>query len=160
MFLTLLSAIFGGALRLAPEVLKFLGQNAQNEHELQMQDKQLAFLQVQGQLKTNEINAQGVVDAQTATVQAIVAMNQSQASEAQAGGWLISAINALVRPMITFYIFALWGVHETASMLYAYKLTGDALQALQNTWTPDDAAMLSMIASFYFVGRVWDKATS
>lgn len=157
MILTLLSAVFGGALRLAPEILKFLGQNAQNAHELSMQDKQLQFLQVQGQLKTAEISAQGAINLQQAQIAAIQALNQSQASEAMAGGWFIAAINALVRPMVTFYIFGLWGAYTVASMLYAYQLSGNALQAVMGTWTADDAQMLSMIASFYFVGRVWDK---
>ena len=157
MILTLLSAIFGGALRLAPEILKFLGQNAQNAHELAMQDKQLQFLQVQGQLKTAEISAQGAINLQQAQIAAIQALNQSQASEAMAGGWFIAAINALVRPMVTFYIFGLWGAYTVASMLYAYQLSGNALQAVMGTWTADDAQMLSMIAAFYFVGRTWDK---
>jgi len=160
MILTLLSAVFGGALRLAPEILKFLGQNAQNQHELAMQDKQLQFLQVQGQLKTDEINAQGAINLQQAQISAIQAMNLSQASEAQAGGWLIAAINALVRPMITFYIFGLWGAYTVACMLNAFHQSGDALQAIMSIWTQDDASMLSMIASFYFLGRVFDKASS
>jgi hypothetical protein len=157
MILTLLSAIFGGALRLAPEVLKFLGQNEQNAHELAMQDKQLQFLQVQGQLKTDEINAQGAINMQQAQIQAITALNQSQASEAMAGGWFVAAINALVRPMVTFYIFGLWGAYTLACLLNAYQQSGNAIAALMGVWTQDDASMLSMIASFYFVGRVWDK---
>ena len=65
MILTLLSAIFGGALRVVPAILSYLGQGQQNAHELAMQDKQLMFLQVQGKLKTDEIAAQdaAVVDA-------------------------------------------------------------------------------------------------
>lgn len=160
MILTLLSAVFGGALRLAPEILKFLGQNAQNQHELAMQACQLQFLQVQGQLKTDEINAQGAINLQQSQIAAIQALNQSQSAEAMAGGWLIAAINALVRPLVTFYIFGLWGAYTIASMLYAYQLSGNALQAVMGTWTADDAQMLSMIAAFYFVGRTWDKASS
>lgn len=157
MILTLLSAIFGGALRLAPEILKWLGQKDQNAHELAMQDKQLEFLRVQGQLKTDEISVQGNIDMAKSQVDAIVALNQQQAQMSIAGGWMVAALNALVRPLVTFYIFGLWGVHKVATMLYAYHQTGDALGALMGTWTADDASMLSMIASFYFVGRVWDK---
>lgn len=158
MILTLLSAIFGGMLRLLPEVLKFLGQGQQNNHELSMQDKQLEFLRVQGQLKTEEIAAQGRVDLQKSQNEAVVQVNQIQASESAAGGWMIAAINALVRPTITFFMFGMWGVHRLALMLFAFHITGDSTQVLMNAWTADDAAMLSMIASFYFVGRVLDKA--
>jgi|ERR1700692_1775423 len=159
MILTLLSAIFGGALRLLPEVLKFLGQGQQNTHELAMQDKQLQFLQVQGQQKTEEIRLQGSIDLQKSQNDAVVAVNQIQAAESAAGGWMIAALNALVRPTITFFMFGMWGVHRLALMLYAYHLTGDSVQVLSNAWNADDANMLSMIASFYFVGRVLDKAS-
>ena len=157
MILTLLSAIFGGALRLAPELLKFFGQNAQNAHELAMQDKQLAFLQVQGQMKLQEIAAQGNIDMVKSQLDAISSVNATQAAESAAGGWFIAAINALVRPIVTFYIFGLWGAYTLACLLNAYHQSGNAITALMSVWTQDDASMLSMIASFYFVGRVWDK---
>ena len=157
MILTMLSAVFGGLLRLAPEVLKWLGQKDQNAHELAMQDKQLQFLQVQGKMKTDEIQLQGNIDQAKAQVDAIVALNAQQTQVSIASGWLIAAINALVRPLVTYYLFALYGTHKLATMLYAYHTSGNALAALMGTWTADDAAMLSMIASFYFVGRVWDK---
>lgn len=157
MILTLLSAVFGGLLRLAPEVLKFLGQNQANAHELAMQDKQLEFLRVQGQQKTGEITLQGNIDMAKGQVDAIVALNQTQAQMATSGGWMIAAVNALVRPLVTYYLFALYGTHKLATMLYAYHTTGNALSALMGTWTADDAGMLSMIASFWFVGRTIDK---
>lgn len=157
MLLTLLSAIFGGALRLAPELLKFLGQKDQDAHELAMQDKQYLFLQLQGKLAIDEAVAQGNIVLQQKQLDAIQALNQVQGQMAVAGGKFVAGLNALVRPIITFYIFALWGCHEMAALVYAYNLSGDTIQSLMNTWTADDAAMLSMIASFYFVGRAIEK---
>jgi len=158
MILTLLSAIFGGALRVIPAILSYLGQGQQNAHELAMQDKQLQFLQVQGKLKTDELSMQNRVTMQVSENQSIVSLNQVQAAESAEGGWIVAAINALVRPTITYFMFAMWGIHRLALMMYAYKITGDSVQVLMNAWNADDAAMLSMIASFYFVGRVLDKA--
>lgn len=160
MILTLLSAIFGGALRLAPEILKWLGQKDQDQHELAMQDKQYLFLQLQGKLQIDAAVTAGDINLQQAQLQAIQALNTSQATMAVAGGKFVAGLNALVRPLITFYIFGLWGANRVASMLYAYHLSGDVVQVLMNTWTADDAAMLSMIASFYFVGRAIDKRVS
>lgn len=157
MILTLLSAIFGGALRLAPEILKWLGQKDQNAHELAMQDKQLEFLKVQGQMKTDEITVQGSIDQAKAQVDAIVALNAQQANMSIASGWFIAAVNALVRPLVTYYVFGLYGVHKLTTMIYAYHTTGNALAALMGTWTSDDAAMLSTIMGFFFVGRTLDK---
>lgn len=157
MLLTLLSAVFGGVLRLVPEVLKWLGQKDENAHELAMQDKQLQFLTLQGKLKVDEINAQGTIDMAKSQIDAIVAVNSLQNASAQAGGSFVSALTAIVRPVVTMYLFALWGAHEMATMVYAYRATGDMLDALQNCWTVNDQNLLAMIASFWFVGRVWDK---
>ena len=69
MFLTLISGLFGGVLRLAPEVLKFLDAKNDRAHELAMQDKQLAFQQLQGQQQLQVIQAQGAIDVQKAEAQ-------------------------------------------------------------------------------------------
>ena len=158
MLLTLLSAIFGGALRLAPEILKFMGQKDQDAHELAMQDKQYLFQQLQGRQQIEAATTAGNIALEAQQLATIEALNASQAQMAVAGGKFTSGLNALVRPTITFFIFALWGAKHIATMIYAYHLTGDVPQVLMNTWTTDDAAMLSMIAAFYFVGRSVDKS--
>lgn len=158
MLLTLLSAIFGGALRLAPELLKFLGQKDQDQHELLMQDKQYLFLQLQGKQALQQQQLAGNINEAQQQLATIQALNAQQASmSVTAGGW-VNQLNALVRPLITFFIFGMWGANRVATMMYAYHASGDLVSTLMNCWTNDDAAMLSMIASFYFVGRSIDKA--
>lgn len=157
MLLTLLSAIFGGLLRLAPEVLKFLDRKEDRTHELAMQDKQLLFLQQQGQMKVEEVQTQSYADQAIEQLKTIALLNQNQADMAVAGGKFAAAVNSLMRPAITMFVFTLWGVHTLAVMVYAYQATGDLVDTLVNSWTVDDAALLSMIASFYFVGRTIDK---
>jgi hypothetical protein len=157
MFLTLFSGIFGGLLRLAPELLKWLDRKDDRAHELDMQDKQLEFLKLQGQTRVDEIQTRGDVDTTIEQLRTIAQLNQSQAQMAVAGGGLAAAISSLVRPLVTFFIFGMWGAHKVAVMLYAYNATGDLVDTLVNAWTVDDAALLSMIASFWFVGRVLDK---
>lgn len=157
MFLTLLSGIFGGLLRLAPELLKWLDRKDDRAHELDMQDKQLEFLKLQGQTRVDEIQVRGDVDTTIEQLKTIAELNRSQADMAVAGGKFAAAVNSLVRPLITLFVFGLWGAHTIAVMLYAYNATGDLVDTLVNAWTADDASLLSMIGSFYFVGRVLDK---
>ena len=158
MLLTLLSAIFGGALRLAPEILKFMGQKDQDAHELAMQDKQYLFQQLQGKQQMEAAQVQGDINLEQQQLQTIQALNAAQAQMAVAGGKFTSGLNAVVRPFVAFYVFALWGAHEMTALWYAYQLSGNATQAVMNSWTPDDASMLAMIAAFYFVGRSIDKS--
>lgn len=164
MFLTILSGLFGGLLRLAPEVFKFLDAKNDRAHELAMQDKALAFQQLTGTQKISEISSQGIISVQTgdqdvqrAQFEAYAAAFNTQAAESAAGGKIVAFLNAVVRPAITFGIVSLWAVHTIAVMVYAYTATGNMVDTLVNAWTADDMAMLSAIVSFYFVGRSIDK---
>lgn len=157
MLLTFLSAVFGGFLRLAPELLKYLDRGADRTHELEMQDKQLAFLQATNEAKVSEAHIQADSVLTQAHMDAIVAANTSQAQMAQSSGVIVAALSALVRPTITFLVFGMWAVHKIATMVYAWQLTGNSTQVLMNMWDVDSAAMLSMILSFWFVGRVIEK---
>src|SRR6478752_3894619 len=102
MFLTLFSGIFGGVLRLAPELLKWLDRKDDRAHELAMQDKQMEFLKLQGTMRVDEIQTQGNIDTTIDQIKAIVEVNKTQSDMAVAGGKFAAAVSALVRPMVTF----------------------------------------------------------
>lgn len=157
MLLTILSGLFGGILRLAPELLKFFDQQNDRAHELAMQDKALAFQQLTGTQKIAEMNVAAQLGMQTAQFNAMAQGYQSQASMAMQGGKFASFISALVRPAVTFFVFAMWAAHKIAFMVYAWHLTGDVTQVLINNWNEDDTSMLTMIVSFWFVGRAVEK---
>jgi hypothetical protein len=168
MLLTILSSLFGGLLRLAPELLKFFDAKNDRAHELAMQDKALEFQKLAGSQKIAEISSQGQIDlskadldTQVAQFAAYQAAFAEQAAAATAGGKIVAAISALVRPAVTSTVFAMWCAYKIAS-LYAAIMggNGSAIQGIIATWTQDDWAMLSMIVSFWFVGRSIEKRSS
>ena len=157
MLLTILSGLFGGILRLAPELLKFFDAQNDRTHELAMQDCAYRFQQLTGQQQMAEMQLQTQSQMQTAQFNAMANAYASQASMAQYGGKFASFISALVRPAVTFFVFAMWAAHKIACMIYAWHLTGDVVQVMMNQWTEDDTSMLTMIVSFWFVGRAVEK---
>jgi len=158
MFLTLLSGLFGGVLRLAPELLKFFDAKNDRQHELDMQDKALAFQQLTGSQQIQEMQVNAQLGIQTAQFNAMANAYSSQAQMAGAGGPFSAFISSLVRPVVTFFVFAMWAAHKIAIMVFAWHLTGDVIQVLMNNWDQDDTSMLTMIVSFWFVGRAIEKA--
>jgi hypothetical protein len=158
MLLTLLSGLFGGVLRLAPELLKFLDAKNDRQHELDMQDKALAFQQLTGSQRIQEMQVSSAMQIQTAQFNAMANAYSSQAAMAGAGGVFASFISSLVRPVVTFFVFFMWAAHKIAVMVYAFHLTGDVISVLMNNWDQDDTSMLTMIVSFWFVGRAIEKA--
>lgn len=157
MILTLLSAVFGGLLRLAPEVFKLLDAKDDRAHELAMVDRQIQLQTLTGQQKLGEIQAQGAITIDAASLQAIAAANLAQSQMAVAAGPLAAFISSLVRPTVTYFIVALWGAYKVSLIIASYHSSGSMVQTLSTSWTEEDAAMLSMILSFWYVGRSIDR---
>lgn len=157
MLLTIISAICGGLLRLAPEVLKFFDSRNDRSHELAMMDKQLAFLQAQGTLKIDEARVTTSAEVQKSQFDAMMAAYQAENVMLSNSSQWVNNINALIRPSVTFGVFTLWAIIRLALIVYSFHATGNVTESLMNAWTPDDAALLSTISGFYFVGRTIEK---
>lgn len=153
MFETLFGGLLGGLFRLAPEVLKWLDRKDERAHELAMLDKEMAFA------KTRAEQAMHTVDAQVDMAQfdAISKALEGQATMAVAAGKFVAGLSALVRPLVTYWVVALWSAVKVASMVLAYQTGGGWQAMLVANWSADDWAILSMILSFWFVGRAIEK---
>lgn len=150
---SLFGGIFGGLLRLAPEVLKFFDRRDERRHELALLDAEyrVAQLRLEGQLRQTEAMAD------LARMDAIGEALKGQAEMAKAGGRWVAAISALVRPLVTYWFVALYTVHKLALLLQA-RVDGSSWQTVFITsWGEQDWAIFSMILVFWFVGRVHER---
>lgn len=154
MILTLISMLGGGLMRLLPEVLGFLNKKTDNSHELAMLDKQFQLEQTRASARMEEVRYQGDVDQ---TIALLDAQREAMTSQMQKTGirW-VDALNFLVRPLTTYYFLVMYGMVKVATLMVALDAM-DAWQAILQVWTKDDAAILSGILAFWFVGRVFDK---
>lgn len=150
---SLLGGVFGGLLRLAPEVLKWLDRKDERKHELAMLDKEMAM----AQLRVTQAMHTADASVEVAQFEAIESALKGQASMARSGGKVVSAISALVRPLVTYWVVVLWSAVKIASMVLAYQTNGDWKAMLLSNWSADDNAIMSLLLSFWFVGRVWDR---
>ena len=96
--------IFGGLLRLAPEVLKFFDKKNERAHELLMFNRQCELEQLRGQQKLAEIGAHHEASIDEGVLNAFNNAIKSQTDMAKvAGGWAAS-LSASVRPIITYML--------------------------------------------------------
>jgi hypothetical protein len=146
-------SLIGGIFRLAPEVLKFFDKKNERQHELAMFDRQCDLEKVRGEMKLAEIGAQrdaaidaGVMDAFNA------AINQQAEMAKAAGGWAAS-LSASVRPVVTYWVIALWSfVH----LWYAWNawMNGSSPQEVFSTMmTADFMALVSGTINYWFLDR-------
>lgn len=155
MVLTLLSSLFGGLLRLAPEVLSLLNKQTDNAHELRMMDKQLEL----GRQKAADDRAlaglQGDINQQLAELAAVQELGKAQMQVTKIR-W-VDALNFSFRPISSYYFLGLYGVVKAAMIWLAVANTG-SWTAVAGCWGEKDTAVLAEIISFWYVGRVFDKS--
>ena len=59
---------------------------------------------------------------------------------------------------VTYWFVGLYSLHKLAGMSLARDQVGNWRDVMLSTWTAEDMAILSMILTFWFVGRVWERA--
>ena len=153
MFETLLGGVFGGLLRLAPEVFKIFDKKNERAHELAMLNAEMEFARMKGEIALRQVDAAITVEEMGAIGKAF----QEQSKTAQAAGKFVSAISALVRPTITYAFVGAYFAVKVASYLIAVEQGGAWKEVLLSLWNQDDVAILFMIISFWFVGRAIDR---
>lgn len=153
---TLLSGVFGGLLRLAPEAMKLFDRKSERAHELKLLELEHEFAKT----KAEAALRQGDQLVQIKEFEAINAAIDEQSKTAQAAGWFIAAINALVRPTTTYLFLSCYFLVKCAIYSLAMQQGGAWQEVVVSLWTPDDISVLFMIISFWFVGRVYERKGS
>lgn len=151
----LMGGLFGGLLRLAPELLKWFDRKQDREHELRMQQQEMEFAKVRAESAMREQQATMTV----AESQAMAVAFKEQSETSQSAGWFVAAVSALVRPVITYLFAAIYFLVKLAAYLVAVQQGAPWTLVIQQLWSPEDMAVLNMILTFWFVGRVYERNT-
>lgn len=150
---TLLGGVFGGLLRLAPELIKTFDRGNERKHELAMLGAEMEFARVKGDIAMRQTEATMTITELNTMAEAF----KEQSTTAQAAGKFVAALSALVRPIITYAFIGVYFAVKVASYLIALSQGGEWREVLINLWNQDDVTIMFMIISFWFVGRVYER---
>ena len=149
----IIGSIFGGLFRMFPEVLKFFDRKDERAHELKMFTLQTEVEKMKGDFKLEE----RYVDHGIEQTKAIADAFKGQSEEASKSYKWVSALSALVRPMVTYTLFGLYVAYKVIMVTYAIQTGAGWQEVAKENWTVEDFAMLNMILTFWFVGRSIEK---
>ena len=155
-FLTLLSLLGGGLMRLLPEVFALLKNRSDNAHELAMLDKQIALEQTRSAMKQQEIAAQGEADLSLAHMNALAEALKGQMQLTKIR-W-VDGLNFAVRPLTTYYLLLLYGIAKVAMYHVALQHGLSGWDAILKVYDDEDRAIMSGILGFWFVNRSLARA--
>lgn len=148
-----IGSLFGGLFRLAPEILKFMDRKNERNHELSMFKLQTDLEKVKGDYKMEERYA----DFSIAQMKAIEAANETDAKVAANSYKWVSAAIGLVRPSITYIIFLFYIVVKATFIINGFHMGLPWGEIVSQTWTQDDFMILTMVLTFWFIGRSVEK---
>lgn len=149
---TLVGTLFGGLFRMAPEILKWMDRKDERKHELSMFDKQLDADRMKGDQTLSQINAQAAAAMGAGEIQALIEATKAQA--VPSGIRWVDGINALMRPLITFWwVVVLYTVALVAQFFFLIDSGAEVTQAILKLWGVEEKALVASIISFWFVDR-------
>lgn len=148
-----IGAVVGGAFRLVPEFLKAFDRKNERGHELLMLEAEMKFAGMRAEQEMRKIDAAMTM----AEVDAIGKAITEQGQTARAAGWFVAGISALVRPLVTYWFVTMYSAVKIVSMQMAVAAGAPWREVLVNSWTVDDMSMLTMILTFWFIGRVFER---
>ena len=152
---TLLGGLLGGAFRLAPELLKWLDRKGERGHELAMQDKALEFEKIRGAQRMAEIGSQADAAWNTGAIEALRDAVRTQGDKT--GVWWADALSSSVRPIITYWLMALYCAAKTVAFGAALNAGAGWGAAVLAAWSEADQALWAGVLNFWFLGRVFDR---
>lgn len=150
---TLFGGVLGGLFRIAPEVLKWLDRRGEREHELKMLNAEMEFAKIRGEIAMREAETKMTV----AELEAMQVAIKEQGETARAAGQVVAAVSALVRPAVTYAFVIVYFLVKLAAYFLALEQDGEWKAVLVSMWNQDDMAMLMLVLTFWFVGRIYER---
>ena len=149
----ILSFIFGGVFRLAPELMKWLDKKDERKHELAMLDKQMESDRLRVEMNIRQIEAEAEVTLGKAEIDAIIAATQAQGQKS--GVRWIDGFNSLLRPLIAFWWVIVLYSGALCVQFYAlvWKFNESVPVAVLTVFGEQEKAIALSIIGFVFVDR-------
>ena len=154
----ILGIVFGGVSRLAQHYMEMQDKQKECEHEAVMFDKQVALqaqrIDAEKDLRQMDVTAQrdaGELDVLQAAITA-------QAQEAEAAGGWVAKLSASVRPMVSYWLLAIYTAAKVATLTITLSSGAPLAEAIRAAYTEFDGALLGSIVSFWFADRSLRKA--
>ena len=146
-------SLLGGLFRLAPEVLKFFDRKNERQHELEMFKNQCQLEAQRGSQKLQEIGAQHGMAVDVGVLNAFKSAVEQQTEMVKAAGGWVASLSASVRPMVTYWILALWSFVHVWFAWNAWLLGASPKEVFITMMTADFAALVSGTLNYWFLDR-------
>ena len=145
--LSLVGSLLGFGTSFLPTLLGFFEQGQKNRHQLKLLEAQAKHAEVLSQLKLEELDAAADVEESRSIYEHAAQLARSNKSS------FISALQASVRPVVTYFFFILFATIKGLAVYVAVQEGDDVSQAILASWDEETKILFSTVISFWFGPR-------
>ena len=145
--LSLVGSLLGFGTSFLPTLLGFFEQGQKNRHQLKFLEAQAKHAEVLSQLKLEELDAAADVEESRSIYEHAAQLARSNKSS------FISALQASVRPVVTYFFFILFATIKGLAVYVAVQEGDDVSQAILASWDEETKILFSTVISFWFGQR-------
>ena len=145
--LSLVGSLLGFGTSFLPTLLGFFEQGQKNRHQLKLLEAQAKHSEVLSQLKLEELDAAADVEESRSIYEHAAQLARSNKSS------FISALQASVRPVVTYFFFILFATIKGLAVYVAVQEGDDVSQAILASWDEETKILFSTVISFWFGQR-------
>jgi hypothetical protein len=145
--LSLVGSLLGFGTSFLPTLLGFFEQGQKNRHQLKLLEAQAKHAEFLSQLKLQELDAAADVEESRSIYEHAAELARSNKSS------FISALQASVRPVVTYFFFILFATIKGLAVYVAVQEGDDVTQAILNSWDEETKILFSTVISFWFGQR-------
>ena len=149
--LSLLGSLLGFGTSFLPSVLGFFEKKQQHKQELLMLEAKAKYASALSELKLKELDAQADIEEAKgiyAHAEQLAKANQSK---------FIAALQASVRPVITYAFFSLFAFVKGTYVMLAVQGGEDLLPAILVAWDSESQTIFGAVIAFWFGNRAMAK---
>jgi hypothetical protein len=150
-------SLLGGVFRLVPEVLKWMDKKNERGHELQMFQSQCDLEKQRGAQKLAEVGAQRDATLDIGAMTAFQSAIQQQTDMVKAAGGWAASLSASVRPVMTYYLLAIYGVVKICLVINQMRAGVPFVDVMPKLWSVDDMALLAGVVNYWILDRTLSK---
>ena len=142
--ISLLGSVLGFGTSFLPSVLGFFEKKQANKQELLMLEAKAKYASELSKLKLKELDAEADIEEVKGLYKHAESLAQSNKST------FVSALQASVRPVITYAFFAIFAVVKITYGIMAVQEGRDVLPAILDAWDEESQTIFAAIISFWF----------
>lgn len=149
----LIGLIFGGVSRLGQHWMDLKDKASERDHEFRMfeQQIQLADKKYAAEADLRRMDAQS--EETRGDIDLLITAIKAQADEAKAAGGWVAKLSASVRPVLSYWLLALYTVAKFTTLYLAVAHGTSMPEAVKAAYTEFDGTILASVIAFYFADR-------